>query len=102
MAWYAYEFWVSEDGQSWRDNTDCIPHPAWRLAFAIQWADGEVRDRSSLGRFAFVQLRRREGTYRPRGNWRTVAEWRHGTLVGSVNQSAPEHSASTRRSKAKA
>lgn len=80
MAWYFYEFWVSKDGQSWRDMTACIPHPAWRLAEAIKWADGEVRDRSKLGQYPFVRLRRRVGTYRPRGDWRVIAEWRDGIL----------------------
>lgn len=100
MAWYAYEFWVSDDGQSWRENTDCIPHPAWRLAFAIEWADNEVRDRSNLGRFAFVRLRRRQGTYRPRGDWRFVAEWRHGKLVGKRDQPSHAERADAVKSKA--
>lgn len=100
MAWYAYEFWASDDGESWRDITDVAPHPAWRLAFAVEWADGEVNHRTAMARFAFLRLRRRQGTYRPRGSWRTVAEWRHGQLQAGRDLSEAERAVTPAASEA--
>lgn len=86
MAWFTYRFWASDDGQSYRDVTDIAPHPSWPIAQAVRWAHDEVKH-GGLTRYRFLELQRRQGSYRPRGTWKTLAWWRFGepfTVAGDA------------------
>lgn len=78
MAWFTYRYFGSDDGNSWSDVTDRAPHPTWRIADAVKWARFEVEQLHQLNRYAFLILERRQGSYRPRGEWKTLFEWRFG------------------------
>lgn len=78
MAWLTYQFWGSHDGVSWRDVTDLAPHPTWTIADAVKWARQEVEVMSRLDRYPYLRLQRRQGSYRPRGDWRVLFSWKFG------------------------
>lgn len=78
MSWYVYRFMGSRNGESWTDVTDLAPHPTWTIPEAVKWARAEIEQNSMLKRYAFLQLQRRQGSYRPRGRWKTHFAWCFG------------------------
>lgn len=82
MAWYVYRFWGSDNGQSYSDVTDRAPHPTFTIPLAVDWAHREVAA-SGLTRYRYLELQRRQGQYRPRGEWKVLACWRFGKPVSA-------------------